>query len=154
MVRSPDWKPILTGAVAGLEPGEQVSVIFGAMIPHEFFRGHVMTAELVPLLLIMDHVRWRYRTRAASRSAQIPLAPRMIIAVTGRRLVIWAARRRWRPGNVVGDLARDRIIEVNYGGTGSRPDLLVLHLTDGETLTLRVSATQAAELARRLRQAA
>src|SRR5215472_13760678 len=110
MVRSLDWEPVRAAAAAGLEPGEQVSAIFGAMIPYEFSRGHVIAAELVPLLWLMDHALWRHRARAASRSARIPLAPRMIIAVTGRRLVILAARRSWRPGNVIGDLPRDRII--------------------------------------------
>jgi hypothetical protein len=96
----------------------------------------------------MDHAVWRYRARAASRSAQAPLAPRMIIAFTGRRLVIWAARRGWRLGKVIGDLPRDQIMQVTAAGTGTRSRLMALHLNDGQTVTLQVSARVATGLAR------
>lgn len=148
MNRSPDWERVKAAAAAELEPGEQMSAIFAAMIPHEFSRGHVVAAELVPLLWLMDHARWRYRARAASRCAQVPLAPRMIIAVAGRRLVIWAASRRWRPGAVIGDLPRDRIIEITCTGEGTRSRLVVLHLSDGQTVALQVAAKNAADVAR------
>ena len=149
MFRSPDWELIRAAATARLDPGEQVMAVFGALIPHQVSIGHLIAPELAPLIRLMDHAVWRHQARTASRSAQVPLAPRMIIAFTGRRLVIWAARRRWRLGKVIGDLPRDRIMQVvTATGTGTRSRLMVLHLSDGRTVTLQVSARVATGLAR------
>jgi hypothetical protein len=148
MARSADWEQIRTATAAGLEPGEHVSAVFATLIPHQLSIGHVISAELVPLLWLMDHTLWHHRARTASRSVQVPLAPRMIIVVTDRNLMIWSARRSWQPGKLIGDLPRDRINQVTTTGTGTRTRLMTLHLSDGRSLTLQVSASIAADLAR------
>jgi hypothetical protein len=148
MVRSPDWKQIRAVATARLESGEQVSAVFGALIPHQFSGGHVIAAELAPLIWLMDHALWHRRARAAARSAQIPLAPRMIIVITSRRLLIWTARRRWQPGKIIGELPSDTIAQFTAAGTGTRTRLMTIHLSDGRTLTLQVSVSIAASLTR------
>jgi hypothetical protein len=48
MFRSPDWERVRAAATASLEPGEQLSVMFGALIPHQFSSGQVIATELAP----------------------------------------------------------------------------------------------------------
>jgi len=148
MSRSPDWDGIRAAATAGLAPGEQISALFTALIPDQFADGLVIAAELAPLIRLIDHAAVRRKARAASRSAQVPLAPRMIIALTSQRLMIWAAHRGWRLGNAIGDLPRDRIMHITEAGTGTRSRLITVHLSDGRTVILQVSAKIATGLAR------
>jgi hypothetical protein len=64
----------------------------------------------------------------------------MIIAVTGRRLVVWAANRWWRLGKLAGNLPRDRITGITMATMGTRSRTLVLHLSTGPTVTIMVAA--------------
>jgi hypothetical protein len=147
MFRGPDWNQTYAAVTAHLEPDERPVTLFTALIPPPESGGVVIAGELAPLVWAVWHATWRHKTRAASRSADVPLAPRMIIAVTSRRLVIWAASRRWRLGKVVGDLLRDRITGITKAASGTRSQTLMLHLSTGPTVTIMVAAATADSLA-------
>ncbi|HEY4464557.1 MAG TPA: hypothetical protein VGN41_17955 [Streptosporangiaceae bacterium] len=145
MLRSPDWNQTYAAVRANLGPDEPLRALFTGLTPAPERDGVVIAGELAPLVWVMWHATWRRTTRAASRSADFPLAPRMIIAVTGRRLVVWAAKPRWRLGKTVGDVPRDRITGITSLAAGTRSRTIVLHLSTGRTVTLLV-ATAASDL--------
>jgi hypothetical protein len=147
MFRGPDWNQIYAAVTAHLEPDERVVTLFTALTPPPESDGVVISVVLVPVVWAVRHATWRHNTRAASRSADVPLAPRMIIAVTGRRLVVWAANRRWRLGKLAGNLPRDRITGITMDTMGTRSRTLVLHLSTGPTVTIMVAAAAADSLA-------
>lgn len=147
MFRGPDWNQTHAAVTAHLEPDERLVMLFTALTPPPESGGVVIEGVLVPLVWAVWHATWRHTTRAASRSADVPLAPRMIIAVTGRRLVVWAAKRRWRLGKVAGDVQRDRITGITRSASGTRSRTLVLHLSTGPTVTIMVAAAAADHLA-------
>jgi hypothetical protein len=132
---------------AHLEPGERPVTLFTALTPPPESDGMLIDGVLVPLAWAVRHATWRHTTRAASRSADTPLAPRMIVALTARRMVIWRATRRWRLGRVIGDLPRDRISGVTARTSGTRSSTLVLHLSTGPTVTIMVTSDSADQLA-------
>jgi hypothetical protein len=150
MIRNSDWERVQAAVRACLEPGDCHPVVFGAAVPRQVVSGHVIASELVPLMWLLNHVAWRYRARVVSRSSGVPLAPRMIMAFTGRRLVIWAARRGWRPGRVIGELPGGQIVHVTASGAGSRSRLMVLQLADGRTVRLHVAADAVTRLSQAL----
>ena len=140
MSRGPDWNQTRALIAARLEPDERLAGMFTAITPYpeSYSHGTIFIPELILLVRAAEHAVWRRSTQAASRSSQVPLAPRMIIAITDRRLVVWAADRRWRPRRLAGALSRDRIIGVTAKEGTSRVRTVVLELSAGETVTIRV----------------
>lgn len=150
MPLAPDWTRTHAVVTAFLEPEERPVTLFTALVPPPDWGGQIVDVILAPLVWAAWHATWRRSARAASRAAGIPLAPRMVIALTPRRMVIWQASRRWRLGTLAGELPRDLIAGATAppGGTRSRP--LVLRLATGQAVTVRVWPARADELAAQL----
>jgi hypothetical protein len=153
VARRIDWDRAGAAITAYLGPDEPPEAMFPAMTPRPFSEGLLIAAELAPVVRAVEDAMWWHRSRSASRKASVPLAPRMIIAVTGRRLVIWSARHNWRLGSLAGELPRSRILraeaaEVPVGATGWCT--VLLHLADGQTVTIRASAETVTALTSRL----
>jgi hypothetical protein len=138
-----DWGPTLTSVVEYLGPDDQPEVLFTAVTPEPESGGHLISGMLMPLAWAISRVMWRHETRVAGRVADVPLAPRMFVALTARRLVIWQATRGWRLGEVSGELPRERILQVTEAARGARSRRLVLQLSTGSSFSLRVTPAAA-----------
>lgn len=96
MLHGPDWTQTRAAVIACLEPEEQPVALFTALVPPPEWGGQIVDVIVAPLVWAAWHVTWRRSARAASRTAGVSLAPRMVIALTPRRMVVWQASRRWR----------------------------------------------------------
>jgi hypothetical protein len=67
----------------------------------------------------------------------------MIMALTDQRLMIWAAGRRWRAGQFLGYVSRDRILQVTAPTTGSGWRTVVVHLANEPAVPVLVPAITA-----------
>lgn len=146
MLRGPDWNRTRAVVTAYLQPGEQLEILFTALIPQPESGGFVVTDVLVPLVWAVRRVAWERAASAISRATDVPVAPRMIVALTPSRIVIWRAARNWRLGDLSGELPRDRIIGVTTAGGGTRSRRLVFHLSTGSTAVMRVTPAVADQL--------
>lgn len=131
---------------AYLGPEDQPDVLFTAVTPAPESGVLLIEGVLAPLAWAVWRVMWSHDVRVASRAAGVPLAPRMIVALTPRRLVIWRATRKWRLGKVSGELPRERILQVAEAGGGARSRRLDLQMSTGSTFTLLVTKEAAAQL--------
>jgi len=147
MARSPVWKQAV--AAADLEPGEHLWALITAITPAPDYGsgGLVLLAPLIPVIMAAHLAAWRKHSRAASIRTGFPLAPRMIIGVTDRRLIIWTARRRWRIGASLGSVKLDRIVAAEAPTVGSGWRSVIIHLSNQQELTIKVPATAADRLA-------
>jgi len=146
MSRGPDWSRIRAVVTAYVQPGEQLQALFTALIPRPGSDGLVVSGALVPLFWAVQRVAWERAARAVSQATGVPVAPRMIVALTPTRMVIWRAARNWRLGDLSGELPRDRIIGVTTAGVGTRSRRLILHLSTGSTVAMRVAPAVADQL--------
>lgn len=105
---------------------------------------------MAPLVWVAWHGTWRRSAREASRAAGVALAPRMLIALTPRRMVVWRADRRWRLGTMTGELPRDLVVGATAPPGGTRSRELVLQLASGQAVTLRVWPATADDLTAQL----
>jgi hypothetical protein len=119
MMRGPDWNRTRAAVIAYVQPGEQLQALFTALIPRPESGGFVVTGALAPLVWAVRRVAWERAAHAVSRATGVPVAPRMIVALTPSRMVIWRAARNWRLGDLSGELPRDRIIGVTSAGAGT-----------------------------------
>jgi len=147
MTRSPDWKHV--AAAADLEPGERLWALVPAITPapDHGSGGLVVLPPLIPLMMAAQRAAWRKHAHAASVRSGFPLAPRMIIGLTDRRLMIWTARRRWRAGVSLGSVKLDRIVAAEARTVGSGWRSVMIHMSSQQELTIKVPATAADRLA-------
>ena len=150
MLRAPDWTRTRAVVTGFLEPEERPVMLFTALVPPPERGGEIVDVILAPLVWAVWHATWRHSTRAASRAANITLAPRMVIALTPRRMVVWRANRRWRLGTMAGELPRHLIAGATAPPGGTRSRALVLRLATGQAVTLRVWPASADDLAAQL----
>jgi hypothetical protein len=138
MLHGADWNRTRAAVTAYLQPGEQLETLFTALIPPPESGGFVVTGGLVPLVWAVRRVARERAARAIRRATDVPVAQRMIVALTPSRMVIWRAARNWRLGDLSGELPRDRITGVTAAGRGAHSQRLVLHLSTGATVVIRV----------------
>ena len=150
MSRSPDWKRILAAVTAYLPPGERPTVLFTAVNPSPESRGLIVTSGLVPLFWAARRVARERAARAVGREAGVPVAPRMIIALTPSRMVIWRAARGWRLGELSGELPRGLIAGATAAARGSHSQRVILHLATGASAVIRVTPVVADQLTKML----
>jgi hypothetical protein len=136
----------LAAARAEVRAGESVFAVFPAATLEES-TGGLAPGELWPLIIAVEHLIRRRRDHTDSRASLFPLSPRMIIALSDQRLLIWAARLNWRPGNFLGYVSRDRILQVTVPGTGSGWRRVLIHLANEPTVSINVPSATAGQLA-------
>jgi len=136
----------LAAVRAEVRPGESVLALFPAVTLEES-SGGLAPAGLWPMIMAVEHRIRRRRDHAASRASLFPLSSRMIIALSDQRLLIWAARLKWRPGNFLGYVSRDRILQVTVPGTGSGWRRVLIQLANEPTVTIKVPPMIAGQLA-------
>lgn len=139
------------GAVAELRPGEKLERILPAVSPPpDTGSGGLAPALLVPLMTAVAHRQWRRDTHATAARSQFPLAPRMVVALTDERLLVWAASRRWQVRGLLGEVGRDRIVDAEAPTVGAGWRTVRIHVGDEPAVALRVPARTADDLAARL----
>lgn len=149
MAKGPDWERTKKFIRPRLQPGEPAE-LFVAWVPRKGdYRGLTFVAYL-PLILALDYVTNLIVIRKASRAAGVPLAARMIMAFSARRLIICRATRRWEFSEVMGDLPLDRIGSVDVSRSGSRSRAVTLGLKTGGTVTLKMPADRAVRFGERV----
>jgi hypothetical protein len=146
MFRDSGWESTRVAASADLRRGEPLIALFPALTPSDS-EGGLAPVGLIPLIMAVEYLQWRHRNRATGRTSLFPLAPRMIIALTNQRLVIWTARRRWRLGNLLGDVSRERIIQATAPTTGSGWRTVRIYLANEPTVPIKVPSVIADRLA-------
>jgi hypothetical protein len=142
--RQSDWKDAVRAL--GLAPGEDLLTMTPAVAPGRTGGGMSMSG-LVVVKLAADRIAWQRRTEAAARSSGFPLAPRMIIGVTDRRLLVWSAGSRWRVRKYLGEVSRDQITRGTAPTVGAGWRSVLIDLATGPTVTIRVPARTADRLA-------
>ena len=145
-----DWEQTRTAISAHLEPDEPLEGIFTAVLPDEGRGRGFASSGLWPLILAVEYATRRADVRKAGQTAGVPLARRMIIGLTPRRLIIGKADRRWRLREIAGDLPRNQVANVDFGGASPRVRRVFLRLKNGESVTLRMSREVADQLRERL----
>jgi hypothetical protein len=131
---------------AEVRPGESVLALFPAVTLGES-SGGLAPAALWPLIMAVETLIRRRRDHTASRASLFPLSSRMIVALSDQRLLIWAARLNWRPGDFLGYVSCDRILQVTVPGTGSGWRRVLIHLANEPTVTIKVPSRTAGQLA-------
>lgn len=79
-----------------------VGVLPALSPPPDAAAGGLVLAFLIPVIRGVERWHWHRTSRRLATDSRFPLAPRMIVALTDRRLLIWEARRRWRLGAFLG----------------------------------------------------
>jgi hypothetical protein len=131
-----------------MEPGERLWALIPAITPAPDYGsgGLIVLPLLIPLMMAAQRATWRKHASAASARSGFPLAPRMIIGVTDRRLIIWTARSRWRIGASLGSVMLDRIFAADAPSAGSGWRSVMIHLPS-QKVTIKVPAAAADRLA-------
>jgi hypothetical protein len=115
------WSAHRAAAAAEVRDGETVLWIVPALSnydPDDFYGP----SELMVVFVAMQRWLSKRSARAAAKESLFPLAPRMVLALTDQRLLVWSARRRFRLGEFIGFVSLDRIVhaEVVTVGAGWR----------------------------------
>ncbi len=142
------WTAILAEARSELRRGEVLHAIFPAITQSS--SGGMMPAELMLAVLAAEHLTHRRRLRAQARESMFPLASRMIIGLSNRRLLIWSVRPGWRLGSFIGYVARDRILQATAPTVGTGWRTVNIYLAQEPTVSIKVPARAADDLAREL----
>jgi hypothetical protein len=140
---------MISEARSELRPGETLRAMFPAVS---------QTAEVErprhPLLMIpgrvTDRLTLRRRLRKVTKESIFPLAPRMIVGLTTRRIMIWSARPGWRVGPFLGYVSRDRVLQATAPGSESGWRAVSFFLAQEPTVSIKVPARAADDLTREL----
>jgi hypothetical protein len=141
--------------VAHLQAGESLRRVFHVIIPPP--SGGVAwgdAAVVVPLVRIVGRVMWNRAAAAAQEEVGIGLRPRMLWALTDRRILLFSALKRWQLGEPLGAIARTDVVGATAPTVGQGWRTVVLELTAGRQLSIKVGHTVADDLAAELASAA
>jgi hypothetical protein len=143
------WTGILAEARSELRRGEVLHAIFPALSQSPA-AGGVTPPDLMLAALAAEHLTHRRRLREQARESMFPLASRMIIGLSNQRLLIWSVRPGWRLGGFIGYVARDRILQAAAPTRGSGWRTVDIYLAQEPTVSIKVPARAADDLAREL----
>lgn len=107
-------------------------------------------AVVVPLVRIVGRVMWNRAAAAAQQEVGIDLRPRMLWALTDRRILLFSALKRWQLGEPLGAIARTEVVAATAPTVGQGWRTVVLELTAGRQLSIKVGHTVADDLAAEL----
>ena len=144
------WTGILAEAKSELRRGEVLRAIFPALSESSPSGGGMVPAELMLAVLAAEHLTHRRRLRTQARESMFPLASRMIIGLSNQRLLIWTVRPGWRLGSFIGYVTRDRILQATAPTVGTGWRTVKIYLAQEPTVSIKVPARAADDLAREL----
>jgi len=111
------WRDVAEGELQG---GEKLVGVMPALSPRPAASaGGLVPAFLIPIIRGVERWHWRRTSRRTAASSRFPLAPRMIVGLTDRRLLMWEARRRWRVGEFLGYVTLDRVVQADAPTVGA-----------------------------------
>jgi hypothetical protein len=140
---------MINEARSELRRGETLQAMFPAVSQHadDDRVGHPMF--MLPGR-VTDRLMLRRRLRMLTKESIFPLAPRMIVGLTTRRLMIWSARPGWRVGSFIGYVSRDRVLQAAAPGNEAGWRAVSFYLAQEPTVSIKVPARAADDLTREL----
>jgi hypothetical protein len=133
-----------------LRDGEQLRAVIPAFAPSPDSGSGFVPAIMIPVIAVVERWHWRRTTRSTAERSLFPLAPRMLLGLTDRRLLVWSSRRNWRLGNFLGDVALDRIVDAQAPTVGTGARSVTVHLANEPSVTFKVPGDVADQLANAL----
>lgn len=117
-----DWSRNRELAATELRAGEALQALFPAITASDDGGSAMMPAALLPVVAAVERWQDRRTARSTSKTSLFPLAPRMVMGLTNRRILVWRAGRRWSMGTFLGFVPMDAIVraEVLTVGEGWR----------------------------------
>jgi hypothetical protein len=144
-VASVNWRET---AEAELREGETLVGVLPALSPPpDAGAGGLVPPFLIPIIRAAEGWHWRRATRRRATTSRFPLAPRMIVALTDTRLLVWQARWRWRVGAFLGYVTLDRVVQADAPTVGAGWRTVRIFLANEPTVTLKVPAKVADDFA-------
>jgi hypothetical protein len=128
----------LAGIVAH---GESVEQVLAARIRPPDSGGRILlpAAALVPLVRGVARARQRQKTAALTEQTGFPLASRMMLVLTDRRLLVFGPGGRGHDlGGLLGSVARGDIISSHRPTVGGAWRTVRLELATGESVTMQI----------------
>jgi hypothetical protein len=101
----------------------------------------------MPLLWAYRRVSRRRHHRVAHERSGLPLARRMLLAVTDDRVLVWSASKAWRLQAFLGEVARSQIRQATAPTVGQGWRSVRLELVDADPVVVKVAADVADDLA-------
>jgi hypothetical protein len=111
-------------------------------------------AVVVPLVRIVGRVMQNRAAAAAQEDVGIGLRPRMLWALTDQRILLFSTLKRWELGEQLGEIARQDVVGATAPTVGQGWRTVIIKLTAGRELTIKVGPTVADDLAAELAPAA
>jgi len=145
--RRPDWEANHAAAASELREGESIVALFPALSPTDDRGSGLVPALLIPVILAADRWHWRRTAQRLARQSRFPLTPRMAMALTERRLLIWATGRRWSVGPFIGFVTLDRVVQADVLTVGSGWRTVRVDLANEPAVRLKVPGDLAEDLA-------
>ena len=106
----PDWEQIRREAARDLDDVETLRVLLPALSPHPDSGSRAfIPLALFPLIAAIRRWNWSRATKQSAHASEFPLAPRMVVGLTDKRLLVWASGRRRRLRRLLGHVPLDRI---------------------------------------------
>jgi hypothetical protein len=147
VARRDGWEASRAAAVDKLRDGESIVALFPALTPPDDGGSGLVPALLIPLIAAVESWHWRHTARKLARQSLFPLAPRMVVALTERRLLVWTAGRRWSLGPFIGFVTMDRIVQAEVVTVGSGWRTVRFDLANEPSVRLKVPGELADDLA-------
>jgi hypothetical protein len=145
--RRVDIQALRAQAEAQLRGGETLRVLLPALTPRpEGGRGLVPVALLVLPINAVQRWQWRRASRTSAKQSIFPLAPRMFVGLTERRLLVWG-RRGARLGPFLGFVTLDRVVDAAAPTVSEGWRTVTVHLANEPTVSLRVPGNVADDFA-------
>jgi hypothetical protein len=126
---------------AQLREGERRSPIYRAISPNPDPGSAFLSYPALPLLWLWRSIAHKRSHQKVMRSSTFPVARRMLLVPTGTRLLVWSARRGFKPGDFLGDIASDRIVGAVSPTVGQGWRTVVIEMVDGDPVSIKLSAS-------------
>jgi hypothetical protein len=111
-------------------------------------------AIVVPLVMIVRKVMWNRAAAVAQEAVGIGLRPRMLWALTDQRILLFGADKRWELGEQLGAIAMSEVLGATAPTVGQSWRTVIIELTGGRRLSIKVGHKIADDLAAALTAAA
>lgn len=142
-----DWQRNRELASGELREGETLQALFPALAAADPGGSGIMPAALVPVVAAVERWQQRRATRQTTKTSMFPVAPRMLMALTNRRLLMWAAGRGWSMGAFLGFVPLDAIVRAGAVTVGEGWRTVQVDLANEPSVRFRVPGQLADDFA-------